>query len=111
MIVRNGMGVQYAAMGQRIRQRRRELRLTQERLAERVDVSASFVGHLERAEKIPSLDTVARICHCMDMSMDYLVLGIKRSCDKEDCALYADLRSLLEQYTGESHKTTVNPRP
>ena len=43
----------YGAMGARIRACRRELKLTQEKLAERVGISNSFVGHIERGEKRP----------------------------------------------------------
>ena len=45
--------VDYRAMGDRLRERRRAMKLTQEELAERIDISASFVGQLERAEKPP----------------------------------------------------------
>lgn len=92
--------IQYAEIGERIRNRRLELGLTQGQLAREVGVSGSFIGHLERAEKIPSVETMVRLCACMDMSLDYLVLGIKRECDKEDCVLYEDLRKMLGQYTG-----------
>ncbi len=63
-------GVLYSEIGRRIRARRVELRLTQEKLAEMAGISASFVGHLERAEKTPSVDTLARLCVCMRLSMD-----------------------------------------
>ena len=59
--------VYYRAMGDRLRERRRAMKLTQEELAERIDISASFVGHLERAEKTPSLDTVAALCAALEV--------------------------------------------
>ena len=91
--------IDYFTMGQRIRARRRELGLTQEKLAERVDISPSFVGHLERGEKIPSLDTVARLCTAMDVSMDYLALGRRQACDKEKCELYEELKNLMNAFS------------
>lgn len=94
-------GLQYDAIGLRIRARRLALRLTQEKLAERVDISTSFVGHLERGEKIPSVDTLARLCAALDLSLDYLVLGQKQDCNRENCALYADLCDLLATYSGK----------
>ena len=92
--------IDYFAMGQRIRARRRELGLTQEKLAERVDISPSFVGHLERGEKIPSVDTLARLSACLHASMDELALGRKYACDREGCALYEDLKGLMGRYSG-----------
>ena len=95
------MMVQYAAMGRRIRQRRRELRLTQERLAEMASVSSAFVGQLERGEKIPSVETLARLCTCLGVDMDYLVFGMRQACDRERCALFEALRDLVEAHTSQ----------
>ena len=65
----------------------------------RCGVSGAFVGHLERAEKIPSVETLMRLCIGMDMSMDYLVMGVRRECERTRCALYEELRELLDRYT------------
>ncbi len=92
-------GVLYSEIGRRIRARRVELRLTQEKLAEMAGISASFVGHLERAEKTPSVDTLARLCVCMRLSMDYLVMGKRQACDREACALYEDLQRVLASHS------------
>lgn len=91
--------VLYSEIGRRIRARRVELRLTQEKLAEMAGISASFVGHLERAEKTPSVDTLARLCVCMKLSMDYLVMGKRQACDREACALYEDLQRVLASHS------------
>lgn len=92
-------GVNYKAMGRRLRARRQALKLTQEKLAERVGISTSFVGHLERAEKIPSLATIADLCAALDISMDFLVLGKRNTrCDQVQCALYEEIRSVLNTY-------------
>ena len=90
---------QYAAIGARIRSKRLEMGLTQARLGRLAGVSGAFVGHLERAEKIPSVETLMRLCVCMNMSMDYLVMGVRRECERTRCALYVELRELLDRYT------------
>ena len=91
--------IDYKALGQRVRARRRALALTQEALAERIEASTSFVGHIERGEKVPSLDTMSRISAALDLSLDYLVFGQKNPCAKAQCALYDDLRRLVQAYT------------
>jgi len=48
-------------VGKNIRFFRRSRGITQEMLAEKVDVSGSYVGYLERGEKIPSLELLAKI--------------------------------------------------
>lgn len=62
----------YIAMGKRIRRQRRWMDLSQEQLAEIVDVSTSFIGHIERGTRVPSLDTAWRICKVLDVSMDHI---------------------------------------
>lgn len=96
----SGMGdVRYDEMGERIRNRRRELGMTQGMLAEAAEISISFVGHIERALKIPSIETLARICSCMDASMDYIVYGRKQACDRERCPVYRDIQAVLDAYS------------
>ena len=89
----------YRIIGKRIKERREALELTQRELADLVGVSPSFIGHLERAEKIPSVETLAKLCAAVDMSMDYLVMGVRRECERTRCALYEELRELLDRYT------------
>ena len=65
--------IDYVQMGKRIKQRRKELHLTQEALAEQADISASFMGHIERGSRIASLDTMLSICIALDVSMDFII--------------------------------------
>lgn len=64
--------IDYTNMGKRIMERRKELRLTQEALAEHAGISASFMGHIERGSRIASLDTLLSICIALDVSMDHI---------------------------------------
>ena len=88
----------YRAMGKRVRERRLALRLTQERLAECVDVSASFIGHIERGEKKASLETIARLSRELKSPMDYLALGVRPQCERYKCPLYVDFVELMHAY-------------
>ncbi|MBE5807664.1 MAG: helix-turn-helix transcriptional regulator [Clostridiales bacterium] len=63
----------YKAMGLRIRQRRKDLHMTQETLARSSDVSASYVGHIERGLKHCSLDTFVMICNALKVSPEALL--------------------------------------
>jgi len=65
--------IDYIQMGKRIKQRRKELHLTQEALAERIGISVSFMGHIERGSRIASLDTLLAICIALDVSMDFII--------------------------------------
>ena len=50
-------------VGQNIKLFRNARSITQERLAEMVNVSGSYIGYLERGKKSPSLDFLAKIAH------------------------------------------------
>lgn len=63
----------YKDMGSKIRALRRERHLTQEQLAEQVDISPSFLGHIERGTRIASIDTLAALCRELQVSPAYLM--------------------------------------
>lgn len=85
----------YRGLGFRIRQLRKEKGLTQEELAEKAKVSVSFIGHIERMEKQPSVLTLIDIAKALEISLDFLILGRRNECDHEDCSLYKELSALL----------------
>ena len=51
----------YKMIGIRVREERKNLGLTQEELAERVDLSSNFLGHIERGTKKASLETIKKL--------------------------------------------------
>lgn len=63
----------YIALGQRIRVFRRQQCLSQEELAERAEISASFLGHIERGSRIASLETLVRLCTALDVTPNDLL--------------------------------------
>jgi len=65
----------YIDLGRRIRKQRTQRGWTQETLAERVNVSTSFVGHVERGSRKASLETLVSMANALDVSVDYLLSG------------------------------------
>ena len=88
----------YVSIGRRVYARRQALGMTQGELAKAVGVSNSFIGHIERAEKNASLETVVHLCDALNLTLDALVLGIQTRCEGEKCPLYGDLRRLFAAY-------------
>lgn len=60
-------------IGNRIKVARKKLNLTQEALAEKVDITLYYMGEIERGEKTPSLDLFIRLVEVLDVSADYLL--------------------------------------
>ena len=53
--------VDYAALGQRVRDARHKKGLTQQKLAEQTGVTTAFIGHIERGQRRASLETLLSI--------------------------------------------------
>ena len=69
------MGMDYKSLGMRIRKRRKAMRMTQEELAQKLGLSLSFLGHIERGTRKASLETLVSIANVLDVSLDYLLSG------------------------------------
>jgi len=69
-------------IGRRIQHLRRLHKMTQESLAEYLDVSVKHISSVERGVSSLSLDKLIRVSELLDCSMDYLILG-KKSPEKE----------------------------
>lgn len=63
----------YIDLGRRVRQLRKDMHITQEELAERVDISASFLGHIERGTRIASLETLVKLCRALNTHPNHLL--------------------------------------
>ena len=66
---------QYKDMGERIQSRRKELKITQGQLAEKVGISNNHMSSIETGKQAPSLDTFVSICESLNTRPDYLLLG------------------------------------
>ena len=60
-------------MGDRIREARKKCELTQEQLAEKLDVSVEFVGQIERGQKLPGMQVFIKLIEVLNVSADYLL--------------------------------------
>jgi len=58
--------------GKRLRRLRRNMDLTQEDLAERVGVSVTFIGQMERGENAPSFETLEKLAQVLEVEVDEL---------------------------------------
>lgn len=54
-------------IGARLKEERRRMGYTQEQLAERSDLSANFIAHLERGSRRPSLDTLMSLSGLLEV--------------------------------------------
>lgn len=80
-------------LGSKIRILRKEAGLTQEQLAEIVNVSVNFIGYIERGERAPSIYTVEQLAQALDVDLkDLFEFSESESEDLLDETLLAALR-------------------
>ena len=66
----------YESIGQNIRASRIRKKLRQEDLAELSDLSVTYIGMVERGEKIPALETFIRILNALEVSADVILADV-----------------------------------
>ena len=62
-------------IGQRLRQRRTDLKMTREEFAELADISPGYYGQLEVGTSQMSIDTLIKISHSMRLPMEFILFG------------------------------------
>lgn len=67
------MQIDYLDIGRRIRAERNKQNLSQEKLAEMVDVGTTHISHIETGNTIPSMKTFIAIINALNLSSDELL--------------------------------------
>ena len=83
--------INYPEIGARIRRQREHIGMTQERLGEAFELSASFVGHIERGSRKLSVESLYKMASVLDVSVDYLLSDRML----QETTLPAEISSLL----------------
>lgn len=62
----------YKLLGHKIKQRRKEIVLTQQQLADKMNISLNFMGKIEVAFSKPSLDTLIELSKALNTTVSDL---------------------------------------
>lgn len=65
----------YLDFGNRLYAERKKAQMTQERLAELLNVSPAHIHHLEKGNRYPSIQLLIQISNLLNVSIDYLLAG------------------------------------
>ena len=69
------MGLDYTVIGERLKKARLAKKLTQEQLAEKIDVSVTFLSRAERGDVKINLSRITQICTILDVSISSVLTG------------------------------------
>lgn len=104
------MALDYSIIGKRIRKSRQEKNLTQENLAEELNVSVAFISRIERGSAHINLNRLSQICAILDIDEGVILNGTSmdsknylsnefselfKSCSKESQKLIYDIAKLI----------------
>ncbi len=84
----------YKRLGHNIKQQRKSLNLTQQQVADKTGFALNFIGNIERGERKVSVDTLAKIADCLDISVDSL---LDNSQPFSEAAINNELNSLISK--------------
>lgn len=62
-------------IGSRINKARKSIQMTQEQLAEKMDVSVQMISNLELGKKAIRPENLVKACRALNVSADYILLG------------------------------------
>ncbi len=94
----------YKMLGERVRRERLSRKITQEMLAEKAGISASFLGQVERGERKPSLETVVNIANSLGVTVDCLLLDSYKTAPK---SLVDELNFIIRETSEQEIKTVI----
>lgn len=80
--MRNPINLQ--EIGQRIKHERLAKGLTQERLAEQVNITTHYIYEIERGSKTMSITILAAISSTLNISTDYILFGYDDNNEKKE---------------------------
>lgn len=73
--------IDYKLIGTRLKQRRQKLSLTQETVAEKVEISTIYLSKIENGHVRPTIEVLATICDVLDCDMGYILSDISLRSD------------------------------
>ena len=76
------LSVEVMVLYTRIRKAREDLGYTREQIAEKLEVSVSYMAEVERGRTGISVKMLVKICEVLGLSADYVLFGEERNTDE-----------------------------
>ena len=83
-------------VGEKIRDCRLAIALTQQQLAEKVGITPRYLGDIERGSKVPKLETFIRLLNGLNASADYVLMDVLNSAYKLKASMLEESIESLE---------------
>lgn len=95
------MAIDYNVIGERLKRARKESHLTQEQLAEKIDVSIAFLSRIERGSSQINLKRLSQICEILNVTEGDILNGVSNKSTKY---LDSEFANLLKDCSSEQQR-------
>ena len=95
----------YKRLGERIREERKRLNLTQAQLAAAIDISDTYMGAIERGERSLTLDTLVRLVNRLGVTVDYM---LSDSVSDNDSNIMEQFKQIIDCQPLERKQMAIN---
>lgn len=99
------MALDYSVIGSRIKQARLAKNMTQEDLADKIDISVAFLSRVERGNSHVNLKRLNQLCNLLDVSEGYLLNGASSNSENY---LDKEFTDLIKSVSPEKQKLIYN---
>ena len=99
------MALDYSVIGSRIKQARLAKNMTQDDLADQIDISVAFLSRVERGNSRVNLKRLNQLCDLLDVSEGYLLNGASSSSENY---LDKEFTDLIKSVSPEKQKLIYN---
>lgn len=95
------MAIDYSVIGERLKKARKEKGLTQEQLAEKIDVSIAFLSRIERGSSQINLKRLSQVCEILEITEGDILNGTSSKSTKY---LDFEFANLLKNCSADKQK-------
>ena len=95
------MAIDYSIVGERLKKARLSKKLTQEVVAEKMDVSVAFLSRVESGKSPINLKRLTQLCALLETSEGYILSGTSQ---KSQIYLEEDFKNILNTCTPEQQR-------
>ncbi len=95
------MALDYTIIGERLKKARIDKNLTQENVAEKLDVSVAFLSRIERGNSHINLKRLSQICNILGVTEGYILNGVSSTSNNY---LSSEFEEILNNASPEKQK-------